>query len=304
MIILLIRARLRLAVKMLGALIRRLLGLAVGDLPDRQSKFGEWGNVSSKSGIATPKAADETSTRQRRASSIFNDNTIFSDLPFLLCTRTTTDYLPAPNGRCRNVKVRHTARRHLVFPAFPLAQCAIAMFANPNKANSIIHASEPHGIADVGWPHISTSDFGSSALELHCVSRLLLISPLLVDTLHHHFSSNHRFRLRTHMPLRTSPQIRTLAIIRISTRPRRTSRPRTSSSHSSILHGLNISSLGIWIRALVLERFHEVEEQHGQNGAGEGPDPVDPVVPHKAAVDDGGTEGTGGVEGAAGPEDA
>ena len=106
------------------------------------------------------------------------------------------------------------------------------------------------------------------------------------------------------MPLWTpSPQIRALAIIRIPTCPWRTPRSRTSSSHSPIFHGLNISSLGIRIRALVLERFHEVEEQHGQYRAREGPDPVDPVVPHEATVDYGGTEGAGGVEGAAGPED-
>ena len=107
------------------------------------------------------------------------------------------------------------------------------------------------------------------------------------------------------MPLGTlSPQIRALAIIRIPTGPWRTSRSRTSSSHSPILHGLNISRLGIRIRALVLERFHEVEEQHGQDCTRERPDPVDPVISHEATVDYGGTEGAGGVEGAAGPEDA
>ena len=299
-----------LTVKMLGTPIRRLLGLGVGDIPDRQSKFGKWGDVSSRSVNATPKAADETSTRQRRAKSIFNDNSICSDLPFFLRACTTTDYLTDPDGRCRNVKSTPYCAPASCVPGILCSRRsrspnALSLCLQiPMKQIPIIHASSTHRIADVGWPHISTFHSSSSAHELHRGPRPLLFSPLLVDNLHHHFSSNHRLRLRAHMPLRASPQIRTLAIIRIPARPRWTSRSRTSSSHSPIFYSLNISSLGIWIRALVLERFHEVEEQHGQNGAGEGPDPVDPVVPHEAAVDDGGTEGARGVEGAAGPKDA
>ena len=64
------------------------------------------------------------------------------------------------------------------------------------------------------------------------------------------------------------------------------------------------SQLRIRIRALVFERFDDFVEQHCEQRAADGADPVDPLRGVEVVDGDGGAEGAGGVEGAAGPEDA
>ena len=58
------------------------------------------------------------------------------------------------------------------------------------------------------------------------------------------------------------------------------------------------------VRALVFERLDEFVEEDGEEGAADGTDPVDPLGGVEGVDCDCGAEGAGGVEGAAGPEDA
>ena len=62
--------------------------------------------------------------------------------------------------------------------------------------------------------------------------------------------------------------------------------------------------LRIRIRILVFERFDEFVEQHCEESAADGTDPVHPLSGVEGARGDGRTEGAGGVERSAGPEDA
>lgn len=63
---------------------------------------------------------------------------------------------------------------------------------------------------------------------------------------------------------------------------------------------LHVIPVGVGVAILVPHSFQEREEARGQDGAEQGPEPVDPVVAGEAAGYDGGAEGAGGVEGAAG----
>ena len=69
-------------------------------------------------------------------------------------------------------------------------------------------------------------------------------------------------------------------------------------------HSTRRPQLRIRIRALVFERFYQFVEQDCEEGAADGTDPVDPLRGVEGVDGDGRAKGAGGVEGAAGPEDA
>lgn len=62
--------------------------------------------------------------------------------------------------------------------------------------------------------------------------------------------------------------------------------------------------LWIRIRTLIFERFYKFVKQDCEEGAANGSDPVDPLRGVEGVDRDGGAEGAGRVERAAGPEDA
>ena len=80
---------------------------------------------------------------------------------------------------------------------------------------------------------------------------------------------------------------------------------RQSHHHNSLasLHSLNRrqsqlpsgTHLRVRVRALVLERLDELVQQHGEEGAADGSDPVDPLRFVEGVDCDGGAEGAGGV---------
>lgn len=59
---------------------------------------------------------------------------------------------------------------------------------------------------------------------------------------------------------------------------------------------------GVGVGGFVFEALYDFEDEDGEDGTGDGADPVDPLGAVEFLDDDGGCEGTGWVERTAGPE--